>query len=111
MISIVQERAKKHGCQNVQTQVADVRDLGVFADETFSHVIVNFGIQATGTSDTDGPEKAAKEIYRVLQKDGVAAVSTWAGEYCVLFNRSSAKGCRAFLVASFRKRNAYAAAQ
>lgn len=56
----------------------DSRDLKGLEDGAFSHVVTNFGFMP-GTEDKSGPEKTAKEFWRVLGTGGVAVVTTWAG--------------------------------
>jgi len=60
------------------TDTLDVRDLSNIKGNTFSHVFTNLGLPVPG--DPDSVPKVTKEIYRLLQKNGVAMVSTWAGE-------------------------------
>ncbi len=56
----------------------DFRDLSGLADNTFTHVLANFGLPVPG--DADSGQKAITEMYRVLKREGVAMVSTWASE-------------------------------
>ena len=80
MISSYDARAAKHGWENVTSEVLDVRDLKTIGDETFSHVVTNFGF-ATDVEDLEGPGKAAREMYSKLKKGGVAITTTWAGMF------------------------------
>jgi ubiquinone/menaquinone biosynthesis C-methylase UbiE len=78
MADLVKAKAAERGWENVSTDVLDVRDLKTLEDNTFTHVITNFGF-APDVKDLSGPLKAAKEMYRVLQPGGVAVVTTWSG--------------------------------
>jgi ubiquinone/menaquinone biosynthesis C-methylase UbiE len=80
MTSIVESKAVEHGWSNISTEVLDVKDLKTLRDDTFSHVITNFGI-APSLEDSDGPLRAAKDIYRVLKPGGVAVTTIWYGMY------------------------------
>jgi ubiquinone/menaquinone biosynthesis C-methylase UbiE len=62
MIEQAKSRAKENGWDNITTDVLDIRDLKTLRDESFSHVITNFGIQAAGGSDLEGPLMGTKEI-------------------------------------------------
>ncbi len=63
----------------MESKVVDSRELEGVEDSTFSHVVTNFGFMP-GTEDKSGPQKTAKEIWRVTAKGGVALVTTWAGK-------------------------------
>ena len=78
MISIYSDRVSRHSWENITSEVLDVRDLKTIKDETFTHVVTNFGF-APDVADLQGPLRAAKEMYRVLKPGGVAIVTTWAG--------------------------------
>ncbi|KAL3423371.1 methyltransferase type 11 [Phlyctema vagabunda] len=85
----VLEILNQKGFDDVQTEVLDVRDLKTLKDETFSHVITNFGM-AQDPKDTGGPARAAREIWRVLKPGGVAAVTTWRGRnFTTAFEQTS----------------------
>ncbi|PMD59108.1 S-adenosyl-L-methionine-dependent methyltransferase [Hyaloscypha bicolor E] len=77
MIETFRAKARKEGWENVETKVVDSRELEGVEDGVFSHVVTNFGL-TPGTEDTSGPQKIAKEIWRVLGDGGVAVVTTWA---------------------------------
>jgi ubiquinone/menaquinone biosynthesis C-methylase UbiE len=77
MIETFKAKAQNDGCENVEGSVLDSRDLEGLEDGAFSHVITNFGFMP-GTEDKSGPEKTAKEIWRVLGTRGVTVVTTWA---------------------------------
>lgn len=82
VLEIYQSKASQNNWENTQTEVLDVRDLKKLQDESFSHVITNFGFVNT-PDDQESPLQAAKEMYRVTEKDGVALVTIWAGmRYC-----------------------------
>jgi ubiquinone/menaquinone biosynthesis C-methylase UbiE len=67
------------------TDTLDVRDLSNI--KTHSHVFTNVGLPVPG--DPNSSSKVTKEIYRVLKRNGVAMVSTWAGmEYSWDFHLS-----------------------
>jgi len=78
MIETFQTKAEKEGWNNVETKILDSRNLEGVEDGVFSHVITNFGFMP-GTEDKSGPQKIAKEIWRVMRQGGVAVVTTWAG--------------------------------
>ncbi|KAH8820096.1 S-adenosyl-L-methionine-dependent methyltransferase [Xylogone sp. PMI_703] len=78
MISYLDEIIKENGWEKtVTTKVADVRDLGALPEGGFTHAICNFGL-APDVTDLGGRLRAAKEIWKVLGKGGVAVVSSWA---------------------------------
>jgi ubiquinone/menaquinone biosynthesis C-methylase UbiE len=77
MIETFRAKARQEGWENVETKVVDSRELEGVEDGVFSHVVTNFGL-TPGTEDTSGPQKIAKEIWRVLGDGGVAVVTTWA---------------------------------
>jgi ubiquinone/menaquinone biosynthesis C-methylase UbiE len=78
MIEEVKDLIKTENWSNMATDTLDVRDRSNIKDNTFSHVFTNLGLPVPG--DQDSGAKVTKEIYRVLQRNGVAMVSTWAGE-------------------------------
>jgi ubiquinone/menaquinone biosynthesis C-methylase UbiE len=78
VLEIVQEHVAENKWEGVDTEVLDVRELKTLRDDTFTHVITNFGFAPT-PDDLDGPTKAAGEMFRVLKKGGVCVVTTWAG--------------------------------
>jgi ubiquinone/menaquinone biosynthesis C-methylase UbiE len=78
VIEVFKSKIKEKGWENVETDILDVRDLKTLEDDTFTHVITNFGFSPT-PDDHSGPAKAAAEMYRVLQPGGVAVVTTWSG--------------------------------
>ncbi|RDL39541.1 Uncharacterized protein BP5553_03881 [Venustampulla echinocandica] len=78
MISIYEARAKENNWPSVSSAVLDVRDLKTLEDDTFSHVITNFGIMAPTFQDKEAPLKVARETWRVLKSGGVSIISTWA---------------------------------
>jgi ubiquinone/menaquinone biosynthesis C-methylase UbiE len=78
MIEEVKDLIKTENWSNMETDTLDVRDLSNIKDNTFSHVFTNLGLPVSG--DPDSGTKVTKEVYRVLQKTGVAMVSTWAGD-------------------------------
>lgn len=72
---------KWEGCD---AEVLDCRDLKTLKDNTFTHVITNFGF-APNPDDPMGQQRAVKEMYRVLKPGGVAVVTTWASMFpCVV---------------------------
>jgi ubiquinone/menaquinone biosynthesis C-methylase UbiE len=77
VLDVVKAHIAENKWDDVDTEVLDVRDLKTLGDETFTHVITNFGLSPT-PDDLDGPMKAAAEIFRVLKKGGVCVVTTWA---------------------------------
>ena len=77
MIDVLKARAKENKWENIETDILDVRDLNTLKDETFTHVITNFGF-GSDVKDLSGPSRAAKEMYRVLKKGGGCVVTTWA---------------------------------
>lgn len=81
MITLMKELITENGWEaSVDAKIMDVRDLNGLEDEEFSHVVTNFGF-APDVTDLEGPGKAAREMWRVLRRGGVAVVSTWAGEF------------------------------
>ncbi|RDL33705.1 Uncharacterized protein BP5553_08073 [Venustampulla echinocandica] len=78
MIDQIKSRIKSEGWVNVETDIQDVRSLSNLPDNTFTHVITNMGLPVPGESGSG--VIGAKEMYRILQKDGVAVLSTWAGK-------------------------------
>lgn len=73
VLQVAKAKVQENGWQEgFGTDVLDVRDLKTLADETFSHVITNFGF-APNVEDPDGPGKAAREIWRVLSPGGVVS--------------------------------------
>ncbi|RDW88604.1 hypothetical protein BP6252_00636 [Coleophoma cylindrospora] len=77
ILEVAKAKIQQNGWQEgFETEVLDVRDLKTLRDGTFSHVITNFGF-APNVEDLAGPEKAAKEMWRVLKPGGVAVVTTW----------------------------------
>jgi ubiquinone/menaquinone biosynthesis C-methylase UbiE len=85
MADLVRGKAAENGWENVETDVLDVRDLKTLKDNTFTHVITNFGF-AADVKDLNGPLKAAKEMYRVLKPGGVTVVTAWSGMCCNFFD-------------------------
>ena len=79
MIEFFKTRALENNWSNISTDILDVRDLKSLQNETFSHVITNFGF-APDVADPTGPLKAAKEMWRVLKPGGVAVTTIWAGD-------------------------------
>ncbi|KAE9370500.1 S-adenosyl-L-methionine-dependent methyltransferase [Stipitochalara longipes BDJ] len=77
MIDTFKAKAQKEDWENFETMVVDSRNLEGLEDAVFSHVITNFGFMP-GTGDKSGPQKVAKEIWRVTSEEGVAVVTTWA---------------------------------
>lgn len=77
MAKKVEGLVTKRGWSNVKTAVQDIRDLNKFKDETFSHVVTNFAL--VQLEEQEDLLKAAREMYRVLQDDGVCVVTSWAG--------------------------------
>jgi ubiquinone/menaquinone biosynthesis C-methylase UbiE len=78
VIEVVQSKIAENKWEGVETDILDVRDLKTLEDGMFTHVITNFGFSPT-PDDLEGPGKAAREMYRVLQKGGVCVVTTWSG--------------------------------
>ncbi|KAF2280353.1 S-adenosyl-L-methionine-dependent methyltransferase [Westerdykella ornata] len=72
VIQTVAEKAKQHGWNFVETGVMDATELR-FQDNTFTHSIMNFGIQAVPQ-----PQKVAAEIYRTLKPGGSTVLTSWA---------------------------------
>lgn len=81
MVDIFAARAKENNWPNVSSEILDVRDLKTLEDNTFSHVITNFGIMAPVFEDVDAPLKAVRETYRVLKSGGVSVITTWSGMF------------------------------
>jgi ubiquinone/menaquinone biosynthesis C-methylase UbiE len=84
MIDIIKGKVQGLEWVNVETDILDVRDLKTLEDNSFSHVLTNFGFSPT-PDDPAGPGKAAREMWRVLREGGVAVVSTWSGELLLWF--------------------------
>ena len=83
MIEEVQKRVQAFSWTNVETAILDSRDLSSLADDTFTHVLSNFG--GPIPDDSQGTLKAVKEAFRVLKVGGTLVMSTWAGERtCIL---------------------------
>jgi ubiquinone/menaquinone biosynthesis C-methylase UbiE len=78
MIDVFKAHAEANKWENVEADILDVRDLKTLEDESFSHVITNFGF-ASDVKDASGPLRAAREMHRVLKTGGVCVVTTWAG--------------------------------
>ena len=77
--------------EGVDAEVLDCRDLKTLKDNTFTHVITNFGF-APNADDPTAQQRAVKEMYRVLKPGGVAVVTTWASMYLLrILNREFAK--------------------
>lgn len=79
MIDIVKWKVDELKWENVETDVLDVRDLKTLEENSFTHVLTNFGFSPT-PDDPSGPGKAAREMWRVCKPGGMAAVTTWSGE-------------------------------
>lgn len=77
MIKEVEKQIRVKGWTNMQTGLSDIKSLHNMPDATFTHAITNFGMCASGNSESG--LKAFKELFRVLQVGGVAVVTTWAG--------------------------------
>ena len=73
---------------NVEVEELDMKDLIALKDNSFTHVITNFGITLMG-EDAQGSLKAVRELHRVLKPGGVCIVTTWAG----LLNLRSSMNC------------------
>lgn len=80
VLDVLRSHVEENGWDGVDAEVLDVRDLKTLKDDTFTHVITNFGFSPT-PDDQDGPTKAAAEMFRVLKKGGVCIVTTWAGTF------------------------------
>jgi ubiquinone/menaquinone biosynthesis C-methylase UbiE len=78
MIEEVKKNINANGWRNVETETLDVRDLSKLADNTFTQVFTNMGIQVP--NDPSSSLVAIKEMYRILQVGGAAVTSTWAGK-------------------------------
>lgn len=78
VLEVLKEHVAENKWDGIETDVLDVRDLKTIKEETFTHVLTNFGFAST-PDDLNGPTKAAAEIFRVLKKGGVCVVTTWAG--------------------------------
>lgn len=74
-LEVLLTKMKIDGWDNVETKVLDARELKTLENNTFTHVITNFGFGKDPT-DSTGPSKAAKEMWRVLKPGGVAVVTT-----------------------------------
>ncbi len=85
MTEQVKALAAAKGWENVKTEVLDVRSLKGLDTESFSHAVTSFGIVAMGSADLEGPVKACKELFRVLQKGGISVVTIWKGMSSVSF--------------------------
>jgi ubiquinone/menaquinone biosynthesis C-methylase UbiE len=57
----------------VSAEIMDARDLSVFEEGKFSHSFTHFAIMMAG----EDAIKVASEIYRTLQPNGTACVTTW----------------------------------
>lgn len=78
----VRDLVNSRGWTNVETPVQDMRDLNQFDKDTFTHVVTNFALAPL--KDQDELLKATREMYRVLQDDGVCVVTSWAGKHPIL---------------------------
>ncbi|KAL2075654.1 hypothetical protein VTL71DRAFT_597 [Oculimacula yallundae] len=77
MISVYNSKiADNNWSGSVSSSICDSRALTGIKDESFSHVITNFGFPPDLT-DMDSPMKAAREMWRVMEKGGMAVVSIW----------------------------------
>lgn len=79
MTETFKAKARQQDRENVDTKVIDSRKLEGVEDEVFSHVVTNFGFMP-GTEDQSGPQKIAKEIWRIMGKESAAVITTWAGK-------------------------------
>ncbi len=72
MIEIARQRAARLGLQNVSFREADAESLP-FPDESF-----DAGISTMGLIHTADRNKALQEMFRVVRKNGVLALSVWS---------------------------------
>ena len=56
-----------------------MKSLNTLGDNTFTHVITNFCLAPPHSDDPKSPEKAAKEMWRVVKPGGVVVATTWKG--------------------------------
>jgi ubiquinone/menaquinone biosynthesis C-methylase UbiE len=73
MIETFKAKAARKGWENVETKIVDSRNLEGVENGVFSHVVTNFGFMPS-TGDKSGPQKIAKEIWRVMREGGLAVI-------------------------------------
>ncbi|KAF2817228.1 S-adenosyl-L-methionine-dependent methyltransferase [Mytilinidion resinicola] len=76
MLDEVDAQIQQNGWSGVETAMLDVRNLEGLDDESFTHVFANLALPVPG--DQESGIKAAREMFRVVKKEGVVVVSTWA---------------------------------
>jgi len=59
----------------METAILDVRNLSGLEDNTFTHVITNFGMLVPGDPDT--AVNVVREVFRVLKLEVVAVFQNW----------------------------------
>lgn len=87
MLKEASKKAKVNGWTKFSAVKLDMRKLHPLKDNTFSHVVTNFGLQSNVVS-LHSPKEATKEIYRVLQPGGTALISIWSGKLPTLLKPS-----------------------
>lgn len=80
VIEFYKNRITEGNWEGCDAEILDCRDLKTLNDNTFTHVITNFGF-APDPDDPTGQQRAVEEMYRVLKPGGVAVVTTWASMY------------------------------
>ncbi|KAF2503040.1 S-adenosyl-L-methionine-dependent methyltransferase [Lophium mytilinum] len=76
MLEEVDAQIQQHGWSGVETAALDIRNLEGLKDESFSHVFANLALPVPG--DAESGVKAMREMFRVVEREGVVVVSTWA---------------------------------
>jgi ubiquinone/menaquinone biosynthesis C-methylase UbiE len=84
-IMIAQQLIRREAWADVETAILDVRNLLGLKDNTFTHVITNFGMLVP--DDLEVAVKVVREVFRVLKPEGVAVIANWAGT-CKIGTRS-----------------------
>jgi len=100
MVEDVKQKIESKGWKNVETEELDMRNLSKLADNTFTHVLTNFGTFVP--NEPGSTLLAIKEMYRVLQIGGVAVTTLWAGNFLMsLLVSMTDKVDRAWLTAFY----------